>query len=60
MCTAVGEVGGHCKSYILFLLWSGNLKVDLLCEPCHGRPGRSQHLGVGRKVELYGDQLLSS
>ena len=35
---AVGEVGGHCKSYYFVLTLvsenSGNFKVDILCEPC--------------------------
>ena len=39
---AVGEVGGHCKSYYVVVTLvrenSGNFKVDLLflCEPCTG------------------------
>ena len=30
----MGRLEAVVKVTILFLLWSGNFKVDLLCEPC--------------------------
>ena len=46
-----GKLEAVVKVTILFLLWPGNFKVDLLCEPCMRKHGdyRSEHGEYMRK-----------